>query len=167
MQSSISLQNPLFGMHNRSWILEFCNLPLIYMNYLINMRSNGLHRDQVIWMSDFLMRKELWMALFLIKNENSPCEAFLFCQNKVPNQFPIFVMKYAYGSGNLIFVLIDTQRPSGFPPSREWRWRGLNGYWGRDALAPKCVAMIFEFFHVKLDFRIVQVGYFEKCLGTS
>ncbi len=45
------------------------------------------------------------MALFPIKNENSPCEAFLFCQNKVPNQFPIFVMKYAYGSGNLKFIV--------------------------------------------------------------
>ena len=38
-----------------------------------------------------------------MKNENSPCEAFRFCRNKVPNQFPIFVMKYAYGSGNLKF----------------------------------------------------------------
>jgi len=41
------------------------------------------------------------MAHFSIKNENSSCEVFLFCQNKVPNQFLIFVMKYAYGSGNL------------------------------------------------------------------
>ena len=44
------------------------------------------------------------MAHFSIKNENSSCEVFLFCQNKVPNQFPIFVMKYAYGSGNLNLV---------------------------------------------------------------
>ena len=51
--------------------------------------------------SDFLIRKELWMALFLMKNENSPCASFRFCQKKVPNQFPIFVMKYAYRSGNL------------------------------------------------------------------
>jgi len=41
------------------------------------------------------------MALFTMKNENSPCEAFRFCQNKVPNQFPEIDMKYAYGSGNL------------------------------------------------------------------
>ena len=41
------------------------------------------------------------MAHFPIKNENSSCDVFLFCQNKVPNQFPIFVMKYAYGSGFL------------------------------------------------------------------
>ncbi len=30
--------------------------------------------------SDFLIRKELWMALFPMINENSPCEAFRFCQ---------------------------------------------------------------------------------------
>ena len=36
-----------------------------------------------------------------MKNENSPYEAFQFFQNKVPNQLPIFVMKYAYGSRNL------------------------------------------------------------------
>ena len=41
------------------------------------------------------------MAHFPIKNENSSCEVFLFCKNKVPNQFPEIVMKYAYGSGNL------------------------------------------------------------------
>ena len=44
------------------------------------------------------------MALFFMKNENSLCGAFRFCQNKVPNQFPIFVMKYAYGSGSLKLV---------------------------------------------------------------
>ena len=49
------------------------------------------------------------MAHFLIKNENSSCEVFLFFQNKVPNQFPIFVMKYAYGSGNLTFVFLAKQ----------------------------------------------------------
>ena len=43
------------------------------------------------------------MAYFPIKNENSSCEVSLFCQNKVPNQFPIFVMKYAYGSRSLKF----------------------------------------------------------------
>ena len=57
--------------------------------------------------SDFLIRKESWMALFPMKNENSPCEAFRFCQHKVPNQFPSFVMKYAYGSGSLNFRLPD------------------------------------------------------------
>ena len=36
------------------------------------------------------------MALFPMKNENFPCKAFRFCQK--------FVMKYAYGSGNLNVV---------------------------------------------------------------
>jgi len=44
---------------------------------------------------------KLGLALFSRKNENFLNEAFRYCQNKVPNQFPIYVMKYAYGSGNL------------------------------------------------------------------
>ena len=59
--------------------------------------------------SDFLIRREFGLALFSMKNKNFPCEAFRFCQNKVPNQFPIFVMKYAYGSGNLNFRFPDPQ----------------------------------------------------------
>ena len=31
-----------------------------------------------------------------MKNENSSCEDWRFFQNKVPNQFPEIVMKYAY-----------------------------------------------------------------------
>ena len=46
------------------------------------------------------------MALFSMKNENSPCEDWRFFQNKVPNQFPEIVMKYAYGSGSLNVHLI-------------------------------------------------------------
>ena len=46
-----------------------------------------------------------------MKNDNSPCEDWRFFQNKVPNQFPEIVMKYAYGSGNL---RLDVAHASGF-----------------------------------------------------
>ena len=67
--------------------------------------------------SDFLIRREFGLAHFSMKNENSPCEDWRFIQNKVPNQVPEIVMKYAYGSGNLnLFAWLDSQIvPSQFP----------------------------------------------------
>ncbi len=53
------------------------------------------------------------MALFPMKIENSPCETFRFFRNKVPNQFPIFVMKYAYGSGNLTLAGLSAAHARG------------------------------------------------------